>query len=283
MYVRRTPEGNYTCTNCGYVFETDFIPIDEGPEWRAYNAEERRARSRVGAPLSNNIHDKGLSTFIRPRRRDERSLKLIHAQRIIRRGREEKLVKTLQEVNRITRELGLPDRVRESVGRIVKLLYKQNRLRKNTFYDYIGAAILVAARINNYTGISSKDIISHLGVDKDRFWAAYRTIVFALGKSIGMYRPPKPSAYVARVVSQLGLTGQVETLATRFAASLSKVGLAQGKPPQAIAAASVYLAAILLNEKKNQTQVARVIGVTDATIRNRYRDIVDNFYIEVWL
>ena len=64
---------------------------------------------------------------------------------------------------------------------------------------------------------------------------------------------------------------------------LVRTGLAQGKPPEALAAASIYLASILLDQKRNQLAVARAIGVTDATIRNRYRDIVDNFYIEVRL
>lgn len=282
QYAKRTSEGYYICTRCGNVFED--VLIDTGPEWRAYDAEERIARSRIGAPLSNTVHDRGVSTLIIPRVRDERALKLIQTQRKVRRGRDEKLVKILQEVNRIASRMGLPDRVRETLGSIVKILYRHNLLRKNNLYEYIGAAIFAAARINGYS-ISSNDIIENLGVSKERLWAAYRTLTFKLNisKRVGKQRPPKPTEYIARIASKLGLSSQVETLATRIAAELSRTGLAQGKPPQAIAAAAVYLASILLNEKRNQTQVARVINVTDATIRNRYRDIVDNFYIEVSL
>ena len=37
---------------------------DRGPEWRAFDDEQRSKRTRVGAPLTYLIHDKGLSTTI---------------------------------------------------------------------------------------------------------------------------------------------------------------------------------------------------------------------------
>lgn len=40
--------GELICEKCGYVLETRLI--DEGPEWRAFNSEERDKRSRVGSP-----------------------------------------------------------------------------------------------------------------------------------------------------------------------------------------------------------------------------------------
>ncbi len=54
--------GELICEKCGYVLETRLI--DEGPEWRAFNSEERNKRSRVGSPSTFSVHDKGLSTII---------------------------------------------------------------------------------------------------------------------------------------------------------------------------------------------------------------------------
>ena len=56
------------CQSCGLVIDNDFI--DRGPEWRAFNADQRTNRSRVGAPMTLTIHDKGLSTMIDWRNRD---------------------------------------------------------------------------------------------------------------------------------------------------------------------------------------------------------------------
>ena len=56
------------CQNCGLVIDDDFI--DRGPEWRAFDHDQRMKRSRVGAPMTFTIHDKGLSTMIDWRNRD---------------------------------------------------------------------------------------------------------------------------------------------------------------------------------------------------------------------
>ena len=54
--------GETVCGECGLVVEED--SIDRGPEWRAFNATENDQKSRVGAPTTNMMHDKGLSTNI---------------------------------------------------------------------------------------------------------------------------------------------------------------------------------------------------------------------------
>ena len=50
------------CMNCGFVVAAKLA--DRGPEWRAFDDEQRAKRARVGAPLTFTIHDKGLSTMI---------------------------------------------------------------------------------------------------------------------------------------------------------------------------------------------------------------------------
>ena len=48
------------CRNCGLVLDENMI--DQGPEWRAFDSEQREKRARTGAPMTYTIHDKGLST-----------------------------------------------------------------------------------------------------------------------------------------------------------------------------------------------------------------------------
>src|SRR4030043_848545 len=50
------------CMDCGIVVASKIA--DRGPEWRAFDDEQRAKRTRVGAPLTYTIHDKGLSTMI---------------------------------------------------------------------------------------------------------------------------------------------------------------------------------------------------------------------------
>ncbi|MFP3215580.1 MAG: TFIIB-type zinc ribbon-containing protein, partial [Candidatus Micrarchaeota archaeon] len=41
--------GELVCNNCGLVIEENVT--DTGPEWRAFDADQRNTRSRTGAPI----------------------------------------------------------------------------------------------------------------------------------------------------------------------------------------------------------------------------------------
>ena len=56
------------CASCGLVIDDNLV--DMGPEWRAFDHEQRDKRTRVGAPITYTIHDKGLSTMIDWRNKD---------------------------------------------------------------------------------------------------------------------------------------------------------------------------------------------------------------------
>ena len=46
-----------------------------------------------------------------------------------------------------------------------------------------------------------------------------------------------------------------------------------GRGPTGIAAASIYLAGILEDNRRTQREVADVAGVTEVTIRNRFKEM----------
>jgi len=50
------------CEECGLVIEEQ--NIDRGPEWQEFNHTKRQNKSRVGAPTTQAMHDKGLTTQI---------------------------------------------------------------------------------------------------------------------------------------------------------------------------------------------------------------------------
>ena len=56
--------------------------------------------------------------------------------------------------------------------------------------------------------------------------------------------------------------------------------LTSGRGPAGIAAAGLYVAALLNDEKKTQREVADVAGITEVTIRNRYKELLDKLKLE---
>jgi transcription initiation factor TFIIB len=60
-----------------------------------------------------------------------------------------------------------------------------------------------------------------------------------------------------------------------------KKGLISGRGPTGVAAAAIYIAAADQGERKTQKEVADVAGVTEVTIRNRYRELKKELGLKV--
>jgi len=58
-------------------------------------------------------------------------------------------------------------------------------------------------------------------------------------------------------------------------------GLTSGRGPTGVAAAAIYLATILCNNRRTQRSIAEVAGVTEVTIRNRYKELAEKLRIDV--
>ncbi|MFB6196956.1 MAG: transcription initiation factor IIB family protein, partial [Halobacteriaceae archaeon] len=123
--------GETICADCGLVVDED--SIDRGPEWRAFDSAEKDQKSRVGAPTTNTMHDKGLSTNIDWRDQDAYGNSLGSRQRQkmqrlrkwnerfrTRDAKERNLKQALGEVDRMASALGLPDNVREMASVIYR-------------------------------------------------------------------------------------------------------------------------------------------------------------------
>ena len=56
--------------------------------------------------------------------------------------------------------------------------------------------------------------------------------------------------------------------------------LTAGKDPQGMAAAAIYIACVIEGEKKTQKEIAEAAGVTEVTVRNRYKGLRRSFNLE---
>jgi transcription initiation factor TFIIB len=59
--------------------------------------------------------------------------------------------------------------------------------------------------------------------------------------------------------------------------------LTSGRGPTGIAAAATYIASVLAGEKRTQREIAEIANVTEVTIRNRYKELLDRLEICVKL
>ena len=61
----------------------------------------------------------------------------------------------------------------------------------------------------------------------------------------------------------------------------TEMGITSGKGPTGVAAAAIYIAANMMNEPRTQKEIAEVAGVTEVTIRNRYKEISSALNMEI--
>ncbi|WP_115865278.1 transcription initiation factor IIB [Halorussus litoreus] len=274
--------GETVCTECGLVVSED--QIDPGPEWRAFDAAEKDEKSRVGAPTTNTMHDKGLSTNIgwqdkdaygnslgaRQREKMQRLRKWNERFRT-RDSKERNLKQALGEIDRMASALGLPDNVRETASVIYRRALDEDLLPGRSIEGVATSALYAAARQAG-TPRSLDEITNVSRVDKDEIARTYRYVVRQLNLEI---KPADPKSYVPRFVSDLGVSEEVERRARDLLDTATEKGIHSGKSPVGLAAAAVYAAALLSNEKVTQSEVSEVSDISEVTIRNRYHELLE--------
>jgi len=274
--------GEVVCADCGLVVEED--EIDRGPEWRAFDGREREEKSRVGAPTTTLMHDRGLSTNIGWADRDAYGNRLSARQRQkmrrlrtwnerfrTRNARERNLKQALGEIERMSSALGLPRSVRETASVIYRRALAEDLLPGRSIEGVATAALYAAARQAN-TPRSLDEFATVSRVERDEIARTYRYVVRELDLEVA---PADPVSYVPRFVSDLGLSEEVARTARDLLENARRAGLYSGKSPVGLAAAAVYAASLLTNERVTQSEVSAVANVSEVTIRNRYHELLD--------
>ena len=93
-------------------------------------------------------------------------------------------------------------------------------------------------------------------------------------------QPSSPKDYISRFASVLHLSPRTQNEALKILGKAENSELTSGRGPAGIAAAALYVAALLNDEKKTQREVADVAGITEVTIRNRYKELLDRLDLQ---
>jgi transcription initiation factor TFIIB len=280
--VNDEEHGETVCRECGLVVEED--EIDPGPEWRAFDSRERDEKSRVGAPTTKMMHDKGLSTSIGWQDKDGYGNALSSRQREkmqrlrtwnerfrTRDSKERNLKQALGEIDRMASALGLPENVRETASVIYRRALQDDLLPGRSIEGVATASLYAAARqAGNPRSLDEVERVAR--VDRMELTRTYRYIIRELGLEV---QPADPEHYVPRFASELGLSDEAERQARDLLESARDEGVISGKSPVGLAAAAIYAASLLTNEKLTQTEVGEVADISEVTIRNRYHELLE--------
>ncbi len=276
------------CNQCGLVIDEKIM--DPGPEWRAFDYEQRVKRSRVGAPMTYTIHDKGLSTVIdwrnkdsygkdiAPRKRAQLYRLRKWQQRIrVSNATERNLAFALTELDRVASRLGLPRNVRETAAVVYRKAVEMGLIRGRSIEGVASASLYAACRQCKVPR-TLDEIADSAKLNRKEIGRTYRFISRELTITL---KPTTPVDYVPRFSSELNLSGEVQSKAIEILRKAIDQELTSGRGPTGIAAAAIYIASVLLGERRTQREVADIAGVTEVTIRNRYKELAERLDMEI--
>jgi len=286
--IRDYEAGELVCERCGFVITSNLF--DHGPEWRAFNQEQREKRTRVGAPLTWTIHDKGLSTTIDWHDRDVYGRKLApdqkarvyrlrkwHRRSKVSGAMERNLAYALSELAKISYKLNLPRNVLETASVIYRRVVRERLIRGRSIQGVAAATIYMACRQCAVVR-SLEEVAEAAHITKKEGGRNYRFLLRRLETRIPQVDHQN---YISKFVSQLTLSGETENIAKMILDQAMDMKLTSGRGPAGIAAAATYIASTITDERRTQGAIAKGAHVTEVTIRNRYKELTQKLLIEV--
>lgn len=280
--IRSADESEVSCEDCGLILEEE--AIDRGPEWRAFNQTERDNKSRVGAPTTQAMHDKGLTTTIDWKDKDAYGRSLSSEKRSqmnrLRKWQERIRAKdagernlqfALSEIDRMASSLGVPQSIREVASVLYRRTLDEDLIRGRSIEGVATSTLYAACRMEGIPR-SLDEVTAVSRVERMEIGRTYRYISQELSLEM---KPVDPKKYVPRFSSELNLPEEVQVKANEIIDTTAEKGLLSGKSPTGYAAAAIYAGALLCNEKRTQKEVANVAQVTSVTIRNRYQEQIN--------
>jgi len=284
--ITDTESGEIICRNCGMVM-LDNVQ-ETRPEWRSFTTEEaNNSRSRTGMPTSLARHDKGLATIIGRTNKDASGQVLDAAMRTTMErlrtwdfrtqahtSTDRNLRQAFSELDRLKDKLGLPDSVIEKTAYIYRKVQERGLVRGRTISSVLAAAAYIACR---EMGMSrTLDDIAHLNNIKHKELArTFRLLVLELDLKVPMIDPMK---CVVKVANKAKLSEKTKRQAMNIMHNIIKSGVSAGKDPMGLAGSVIYMSSINTGETITQMDIADAAGVTEVTIRNRYKDIKKHAY-----
>ncbi|MFC1697620.1 transcription initiation factor IIB family protein [Nanoarchaeota archaeon] len=293
QYVKKCPEcgginlfwnkekGEVICKDCGLVVEDKMVDFSQ--EWREFDSDQQSKR-RTGAPRTYTQYDQGLGTEVGQKKdlyalgsKDRtKFFRLRKWQYRISTAIERNLKLALAELKRVSSYLKLPASVEEEAAMIYTLAVQRGLVRGRSMESVVAGALYAACRRHEVPR-TLDELSEASGIEKKEIGRTYRFVTRELGITI---LPSNPADYIARFASSLKLSAETQSKAVEILDMAQKAELTSGRGPTGIAAAALYVSALIHGEKRTQREVADVAGVTEVTIRNRYKELLDKLKLE---
>jgi len=304
ILVEDQSKGECFCSSCGYVVY-DHAPT-LATESIDSSLEARLKSTRGSGGTSYSYHDLGISSDIYHANRDfnGKSIRpdVLEGINRIRRwhsrlralsSKDRRISNVLTKINEICSILSLPRVINESASLAYRMIESKSKAKGRSSVCMACACIYHVCK--QYSILRGIDEIAEAAGCKNKrlIYKYYRIIALESkaddkssdsidnnGSSRGLSIIPI-EMYIAKLSNTIRLDTKVEKLAIDIAKKTVDRSAMDGKAPYGLAAAYIYMACVLLGIKVLQSDISSASNVTEVTVRNRYRELINNYRIRI--
>jgi len=262
-------KGETVCSQCGLIiYERQFDLSHKGIN--IYNKDGRAKKERLGALISPLIPDIKLCTYI-----DKSDIYNSELKRAVRRDsnlawKSRNLLIASTELKRIGHNLNLPGFILEEAFSLYKRAFKINILRGRSIAGMITACIYYSCKSKSIPR-TFREILCESPIEEKIVKKCYNILVYELKLKV---QNTNPTYFIPRFVVELNLSFDVEILSRKILQPMIKKNLLCGKDPKGFCAGALYFACKMKNLRVSQKEIAKVVGVTEVTLRSRYKELL---------
>ena len=269
-------KGEIVCGQCGLVISERRLDIYHSGK-RAFTKQEKEKRERTGSPISILLPDMGLSTVI-----DKNNIKNPDLKRAAKWNsrmtwdKRNMLIATT-ELKRIGSNLNLPAHIKKSAIRLYREAFKRKLLRGRSINGMVAACLYFACREKKIPR-TLQEILDETSVNAKNVRRCYRTIIRELNLKVPS---TDPISLIPRFIAELNLDAEVEKTTINILQTFMSKYSTSGKDPKGLCAGALYLVCKVRNKRISQKEIANLVGVTEVTLRSRYKELTKKLNIRI--
>lgn len=177
--------------------------------------------------------------------------------------------RAVRQIERLSQKLVLTEPVTEKAAKIY-MKASDRGLVKGRSMTAIMAASLYAACRERQMPVRLQDLAVVCNVEKKDIARCYRLLLNEMDFKMPVANPTR---YVSVIASRAGISRKTMRKASGILKKADKAGISAGKDPAGLAAAALLVASTLEGEDRPQKNLVKAAGVTEVTIRHRYKDL----------
>ena len=268
--------GEIVCGQCGLVINERIVDVSHSGK-RAFTKQEKESRERTGSPISILLPDMGLSTII-----DKSNIKNPDLKRAAKWNsrmtwdKRNMLIATT-ELKRIGSNLTLPTHVKKTAIRLYIEAFKRKLLRGRSINGMVAACLYFACRERKIPR-TLQEILDQTTISAKNVRRCYRTLIRELNLKVPS---TDPVSLIPRFIAELELDVAAENATIKIINIFTSKFSTSGKDPKGLCAGALYLVCKMRDRKVSQKEIANLVGVTEVTLRSRFKELTKALNIMV--